>query len=122
MGYYTDFSLDVQKSVQDENSDIAVNKMKYIEALHNIVEALHNFDEDSKYALDEKGGTLESVKWYSYQESLLKFSKFFPDWVIILSGVGEEVGDFWREYFLNGKSIRVKGEVVFEEPDLKLLI
>ena len=112
MGYYTEYSLDVN-NVETENQFNELNK-----SMHEM--------EIIGYALDEGSYSeatkiayfypCDSVKWYSNSEDMQKISIQFPDMVFKLEGHGEEFGDFWREYFHNGESEHCRGNLTFEKP------
>ena len=98
MGYYTDF-------------DFSDNRQDVIEAIHEISGYGSGVD-----------GHLNGVKWYDYDEHLLKISKQFPDDVITLYGTGEEDGDIWRTYYKNGKSQYAKAVITFAPYDESKLV
>jgi hypothetical protein len=45
----------------------------------------------------------DSCKWYDHEEHCKAVSKMYPEVLIEISGEGEESGDIWKKYFLNGK-------------------
>lgn len=59
----------------------------------------------------------ESCKWYDHEKDMRSFSKKHPKTIFKLSGEGEEAGDIWHEYYLNGKMQRTKAKIVFEKYD-----
>jgi len=61
------------------------------------------------------------TKWYSFKEDMITLSRKFPDTVFCLSGEGESFPDFWKSYFINGKSQHCKGELTFEEFNINKL-
>jgi hypothetical protein len=65
----------------------------------------HNVDENSdmSYCLEPDGTSSEPCKWYEHVEEMKKMSLAFPNVLFTLAGEGEESGDVWRKYFLNGK-------------------
>ena len=65
---------------------------------------------------------LDSMKWYNYEEDMKSISKSFPTVVFILDGEGEENGDIWREFFMNGKSYFWALKYELPDFDEKLLI
>jgi len=44
-------------------------------------------------------------------------SKDIPNVLFALAGEGEESGDLWRAYYLNGKTWRSKAEIVYPPLD-----
>lgn len=86
-----------------------------------IIKELREQYEDAFYALTETGGTTDSVKWYDHEQHMREFTKKHPTVLFELSGEGEEAGDFWKEYYLNGKMQHCKGEITFAPYDEKKL-
>lgn len=98
MGYYTDFSLST--FIYDEK------KKKLTEMTHPVdVDEFLRREEanDEDYSLPCQDVFEEPCKWYDYQEGMKKFSKMFPKYVFLLEGCGEEKGDHWYKYYMNGK-------------------
>ena len=71
-----------------------------------------------KKLLESDDGTFfwaenEEVKWYDYEENVLKVSNHFPDVLITVYGAGEESNllendaDVWVQYFQGGKKTKV---------------
>lgn len=54
----------------------------------------------------------DNCKWYDHEENCIAVSKMYPDVLIELSGEGEESGDNWRKYFLNGKMQVCKAKII----------
>lgn len=61
----------------------------------------------------------ESIKWYDHVEDMIKLSKVFPETLFILDGWGEEIGDVWRELYMNGE--RVVADLMFTFSDFKVM-
>jgi hypothetical protein len=105
LGYYTDFTLEFQTNDDLEKVRIEqeIEKSPY----------MHN-------AYAENG---DSQKWYDYEEEMQAFSRAFPDVLFTLSGIGEEQGDVWTKYFLNGKMQECRAVLthnpVFDKEKLK---
>ena len=64
----------------------------------------------------------DEIKWYNHENDMRKYSKMFPKATFIVSGVGEEEGDYWKEYYKNGKMVRCNGDMTiaydtFDERD-----
>ena len=97
MGYYTGYSLDLRGNV--ENHD-------------EIIADLRNSNENADWAIDENGEQQESCKWYEHEVELKAFSKKYPEVIFCLHGTGEEPGDVWDKYFLNGKWQYCKAKIV----------
>lgn len=85
-----------------------------ITELH-IIQKLRETHNYAKHALTSDGDTYESCKWYDHEDELRTFSKKYPNWLFTLDGKGEEAGDLWKKYFLNGKVQLAKAKIVFDE-------
>ncbi len=59
----------------------------------------------------------EACKWYEWKEDMIAFSKKFPKVCFKVHGEGEESGDIWDAYFLNGKYQTHKARVLIDECD-----
>lgn len=144
MGYYTSFELKVDsldKSTETDNITIesvieqisnarSVDKEELLvklEALKNggtvivtdthIIEKFLETSADAKYAMTKDGETNDSCKWYNHEKELRQFSTKYPRWLFTLEGKGEESGDLWKKYFVNGKMQSAKAKIVFDEFD-----
>lgn len=106
MGYYTAYTMDLldpatQKALPDEKYEAAQTKAVELLREKGVI----------NYALDEDLGCCETAKWYEYDEDILEISKQMPDVLFCVHGEGEETGDIWDHYFLNGKSQRCDVEI-----------
>lgn len=86
-----------------------------------IIEEFVDSYEYAKYALTKDGQTSEPCKWYDYNEEMAEFSKKYPNWLFTLSGTGEEAGDIWKRYYLNGKVQEAVARITFDDFDEKKL-
>jgi hypothetical protein len=59
----------------------------------------------------------ESIKWYEHEKDMRQYSLKHPNTLFKLSGEGEESGDLWQEYYLNGKMQLVTAQIVFDDFD-----
>lgn len=93
MGYYTSYTLSWDcgnsKTTWDEVS-------KEIKSRQNEGQILFHGE-------DGGGDNAEPCKWYEHEKDVAEFSKLYPDVLFELDGAGEDKGDIWRKYFLNGK-------------------
>jgi len=96
MGYYTNFDLKVIKGEDKE------------------IDYVSEIGDANSYGDDWDNGL---IKWYDTHEDMLQYSLKYPDTTFQLTGEGEESGDFWRNYYNNGKCQQTKGEVIYEEFD-----
>ena len=61
----------------------------------------------------------EPIKWYDHVEDMIKLSKVFPETLFILDGWGEELGDVWRELYMDEE--RVRADLMFSFSDFKVM-
>lgn len=64
----------------------------------------------------------DSMKWYQWEEDLTALSKTYPGLLFVLEGRGEESYDIWKAWARNGKLVRVNARIVFDEPDLEVVV
>ena len=60
-------------------------------------------------------------KWDNIKESLIDFSKQYPNIVFTLYGYGEYANDVWCMYVKNGKSNLAKAKITFDNFDESVL-
>ena len=63
----------------------------------------------------------DECKWYNHEKDMRAYSKKHPKVLFELSGEGEEAGDLWKEYYLNGKMQRAKAVLTYDTFDIKKL-
>jgi hypothetical protein len=61
------------------------------------------------------------TKWYSFEKDMREVSKKHTSVLLKLSGEGEENGDLWEAYFLNGKMQMCKAKIEYDTFDESLL-
>ena len=107
MGYFTRYSLQLTYDTDSESNDEVKNKV--IKKLYemNLMGFVFNKSLESN----------QSATWYTYHEDMLCLSTFFPDIIFRLDGYGEDDGDIWREYYLDGKYQKAKANLVFDAFD-----
>lgn len=93
MGYYTDFSLRVDKG--------------------EIPKKIKDYWGDDYY-FDPQFLSF-NAKWYEYDSEMIQISLENPDVLYTLEGRGEEYDDLWINYYKNGKSQQTRAEIVFED-------
>lgn len=91
------------------------------ETPESIIANLRSINQDAEYAIDDNGDTSENCKWYSAEQDILAFSKQYPNWLFQLDGEGEESGDIWRKYFVDGKMQDAKARTVYDDFDASKL-
>lgn len=104
MGYYTRHS-------------ITVNNRGNIDYDMNVA----HFDGDDEAFINDflQSANLfeDDIKWYDHEKDMRKLSKRFNNVLFTLSGEGEESGDLWREYHLNGLMQRATAKIAFDDFD-----
>lgn len=73
------------------------------------------------YAIDNNGYCIAPTKWTYRNNDLRQFSKFYPELIFVLTGEGEESGDIWKEYYMNGKCQFAPGRIAFDDFDMSKL-
>lgn len=106
MGYYTYFSL----RIVDEK-DLELDKPEIIKKIRNMSESI-------RYALNEDGDSGDSCKWYEWEKEMLEISKKFPNNILKMCGDGEESGDKWIAYIMNGKIQHCPVKISYDPLDL----
>ena len=74
-------------------------------------------DNGETYGFDTSGNAQDSCKWYRHEDDMRQMSILFPDVLFVLRGEGEESGDLWIKYFLNGKTQSEPVEITFPKFD-----
>lgn len=106
MGYYTRYELEIFKCEGNNVDEITEQTVDKLDE-KNII----------NYALDENLCTYDEAKWYDHDEDMRKISSEIRDVVYKLHGEGEENGDVWDKYYLNGKSQHCYATMVIEKFD-----
>jgi hypothetical protein len=88
MGYYTNF--DISQNTEEVQQDI-----------------------ESVSGYGFYSGCVDG-KWYGWEKDCKEVSLKHPNILIRVEGDGEERGDQWKAYFLNGKSQVCKAVITFE--------
>ena len=69
---------------------------------------------------DVSGYSFEDMcKWYEYETDITAVSKEFPSELITVTGYGEESGDIWRGYAINGQWQKEDAVITFAPCKLK---
>lgn len=104
MGYYTAYNLSVRTA--DNKSEITDSTI-----IDNVVQLLREKGVIG-YALSENLENYDTVKWYDHDDDMLDISKQIPDVLFCLHGDGDETGDIWDHYFLNGMAQYCQAEII----------
>lgn len=107
MGYYTRHELEIKENRSN---------LSYDEVLKQTVEKLDELGVIN-YALDYDLAPYNDVKWYEHKRDMKQLSLEVKDVLFELSGEGEETGDAWKEYWINGKYQRCQAELVYPKFD-----
>ena len=121
MGYYTRFNIEVQDI--DKKGYDAYKIVKYMLDKQNESDAFYPFRhqlEDFIKDTDSELGTSyrlylddnDEYKWYECDDEMIALSKEFPEVLFKVHGEGEESGDIWDRYFMNGKTQYCPAEVM----------
>lgn len=109
MGYYSKFSLTISG---------ANNQPDHTLESSEIMEDLRDSVDEARYALAKNGDSSgEETKWHDAEKELRDFSKKYPTALFKLEVEGEETGDLWHLYVLNGKAQKCKAQIVYPEYD-----
>lgn len=109
MGYNTNYTLTVESAEKHLVLSAA--------GVEEIIAELREESQGAQWALYDDGSTCESTKWYNSATELKAFSKKYPYLRFTLRGEGEESGDIWTLYVVNGKSQLAKAVVTVEPFD-----
>ena len=113
MGYVTNYKISFihfGKTEMPKEADV-------VNALNGINPYDFEVGEDESPLLEEFFE--EPIKWYDHVEDMIKLSKVFPETLFILDGWGEELGDLWRELYMDGE--RVRADLMFTFSDFKVM-
>ena len=123
MGYRTYYNLKWEATKGNKNklqikADLDKAVADYIENDHR----MRCDDSELWYAIDTDGNSRGDVKWYDHDQEMCIMSECIPNTLFTLSGEGEEQGDLWRAYYLNGKYQHIQAVLSyapFDESKLK---
>lgn len=89
--------------------------------------SLENFLNDYRFSnygplINFVNSNAEECKWYEHVEDMKKLSILFPTVLFTLKGIGEETGDMWVKYFLDGKVQIANARIEFDKFDKSKLV
>lgn len=113
MGYYTRFKVDF-KRVSDYDPHAPFVPADIPEAY---VPALNSLVDGGFKVFNSDGWSSDTLKWYDWERDMLNASRQMPGVLMTLTGSGEEDGDIWRAYFLDGKVQSERPEIKFDPFD-----
>lgn len=112
MGYRTNYTLTVIDPGTRERSP----------RTREVVSILRDENVEAQYSLDEMGFVSgNDSRWYEHEKDMRAFSSRHPDLIFQLDGRGEESGDIWRKYFVEGKMQEARVVIDFPPLDLSKL-
>ena len=136
MGYYTNYTLTVDNSqVKDEVEKTKQSEIEEIQQSNISDELKKRLIKDVEKTYQTSVVTQNDVidhltynpfndqcKWYEHTEDMCRVSKKYPNVIFSLYGNGEEDGDMWVEYFMNGKFQVEKAVITYADFDPEKLI
>ena len=64
------------------------------------------------YAINEDGSSRTRCKWYEHTDDLTAMSKAIPNVLFHLSGEGDDTGDIWDAFAVDGKVQKHPAQIV----------
>lgn len=126
MGYYTYHDLtmtDFAAATPDNpiGPELSEEDPRYAEILE-LFRTHENISENGPFELPGLDWEQDSCKWYSRTEDMAAISKAVPTVLFKIHCEGEEPGDLWDEYYLNGKAQECFAEIVYPPFDPSKLV
>ena len=112
MGYYTEHTLIARKVSSQYQFEKLTKRLKEMELIGY---AFNDGTYDS-HMHEAVFHTYGECKWYSHAEDMVAIAESFPNIYFELEGIGEEFGDFWKEYYHDMDIECCHGEIVYERP------
>ena len=119
MGYYTNYSMEV---IDIDNKGYDAYKIaKYMLEKNDESEKFYTFQYGLRDFIDNIDLHInydlcldcdDEARWDDNEEEMLELSQEFPDVLFKLHGEGEESGDIWDKYFMNGKMQYCPAEII----------
>ena len=136
MGYYTEYTLVIDNSqVKDE---VEKKKQSEIEEIQqsNISDELKmrlikDVEKTYRTSIATQSDVIDFLtydpfddecKWYEHTEDMRKISEKYQNVIFSLYGNGEEDGDMWVKYFMNGKVQTEEAVITYADFDPKKLM
>lgn len=115
MGYYTQHTLVSITDIKDIGKCYTETNQKESPD--------YEFFKDQIGLHSEYGGFVfeEPCKWYNFEQDMKSFSLQYPILLFTILTEGEESGDIFTHYFLNGKTQREPAEITFKPFDINKL-
>lgn len=109
MSYYTRHTLTVLDKNYDEQAMIVNRLLEMVKRIDENADILFSIDEDGSYR--------QESKWYDDEQDMAAYSRWFPDVVFMLTGVGEDSDDQWIKYFRDGKMQVARATITYDKFD-----
>ena len=115
MGYYTSYNMDVRG-------------LRSLDAFHALTSVLEDAGligsvfmppDDTDYSPNKNTASFfcdESEKWYRHDEDMCRISMLFPEATFRLDGNGDDPDDQWYSLYKNGRTERIKAQIVWPNP------
>lgn len=119
MGYYTEFSLEIETN-RHPLSEIMKAIKEDEDTFYGIERpTVHQLEDNTPYQ-NCCLGTYTEVKWYNEEADMIEFSKRFPAATFTVEGHGEEEGDIWRHRYRNGNVMYQHAIIVWTDWEIKI--
>ena len=136
MGYYTEYTLVIDNSqVKDEVEKKKQSEIEEIQQSNISDELKMRLIKDVEKTYNTSIVTQSDVidfltydpfedqcKWYEHTEDMRKISEKYQNVIFSLYGNGEEDGDMWVKYFMNGKVQTEDAVITYADFDPKKLM
>lgn len=112
MGYHTEHNLTVRNVRSEKEFEKLSNLLKEMELIG------YAFSEGEYIPNNYEAyfPCYEDCKWYEHSEQMVGIAEEFPTMYFELEGIGENFGDFWKEYYHDMDIEVCRGEIVYEQP------
>lgn len=109
VGYYTNFKVSFkQVAGQDPHLPFLQSDepVACVPTLNMLLDSAYD-------TFSPNGWSTDQLKWYEWESDMMEASARMPGVLITLTGSGEEDGDLWRAYFLDGRVQSVRPSIEF---------
>ena len=136
MGYYTEYTLVIDNS--QVKGEVEKKKQSEIEEIQqsNISDELKmrlikDVEKTYRTSIVTQSDVIDFLtydtfedqcKWYEHTEDMRKISEKYQNVIFSLYGNGEEGGDMWVKYFMNGKVQSEDAVITYADFDPKKLM
>lgn len=117
MGYYTSYTFSIYANPDVQLVDPQANEKAAVIINQFVDKELEGMFDDGSDGDHYIWYGTESFKWYDCDDDMKKLSSMLPDVVLKMEGSGEEEGDLWQSYFLNGKHQYCPAKITYDDFD-----